>query len=301
LGAAESRTVDITVLERAISKTTSVNSGHFRSEGALDVSAGMGMSPGAPGQTTTEDPADQKREASADRAFAKKHQHPGPLDGGLLGAFDRAKDLGRVDFGALGIEVLVADGDHYYAKRKDPKQGEKPWLELLPQQYKGLIAMSSSTVDPVNPMGMLQDVSFVGDTASIVSSEKLDGTPTVRYRAHMNLSALLKARRDSKASPDVTFLKITSPDADDVPVDLWVDQKGRVVRIWYVASYDETMTYRVRLDPDPNEEQTSTSHSNAMFDLSVSHLDEPVTIEVPSPGQTSPPRKLDADASPSSS
>ena len=122
------------------------------------------------------------------------------------------------------------------------------------------------------------------------------GVPVVMYRANFDLNVLNKATRGSGGLPaGTTVVAGTSAAAADVPVDVWVDAEGRVRRIWFVASYDQSDTLSYRSSPGHTQTTVSISHNDIEKDLWLTHLGEPVVITVPS--AIVPPKGTDTSGS----
>lgn len=260
--------VSTDVLVRAIAATKSVTSGHFTVGGEL-------------GADSTDDAQDPEE-------FMKKHHAPDPPGSGFKGAFDRAHDLGRVDLGALGLKSLIVDGDHAYVELPAPESNGVAWQELSNERFLGMERLFLLGLVPNDPVRSLQDVSFVGSDATFVGPDELNGAPVEHFEAHMNLSRMDAAVSARNTSYPFETLRRVSPEADDVPVHLWIDEAGRVVRIWFAASYDLTETLREKSKPDAKP-QTVTSHTAIAFDLTFAQLDEPVSIDLPPADQIAPP------------
>ena len=187
------------------------------------------------------------------------------------------------------MKTILVENGKYYVELQKPLDKAKPWQEMTSDTYKSVSNLFIGNIDLTDPMDILQYVTFVGSTASVVGSAQLGGTAVLQYEAHMDLNAMHAARRKPNSTPDITVLKTESPQGDDIPVDLWVDEAGRVRRIWFTASYDVKMTYRDGADTNHAKPHTSTSHSDVAFDLSLTHFDEPVSITVPPADQVAPP------------
>ena len=278
--APKGETASIKVLEKAIAETQLLTTGHFNFGGEVESESGSGSAAESEPETTVVDD------------FMDRYGTPGaPGKGSTNGVFDRVHKRARVDLGKLaeqllGIASIVVDGDDAYVGAVVPTDVAPRWWESSLEKMRSDTRLVLGGVNPADPMDLLQDVKFVGATATVVGSGQLDGSPVVQYEARMNLNALDDAQPSQDST--VTIVKRESPAADDVPVNLWIDEKGRVLRFWYAASYDVTTTFRMTRQPDMAP-QTSTGHTSVMFDLSVSKLGEPVSIDVPSRDQVAPP------------
>lgn len=268
--APRSDTVSTAVLEEAIAKTKSLTTGHFTVGG--EFSGGFGP------------------ESEEDKKFMQEHAKPGSPDDGVKGVFDRAHARARVDLGGglLEMKSLVVEGGHYYVELQKPPNPSAPWAEVPAKSIKGLDATLLASVDPADPMSILQHLEFVGSTAKVLEAEKLDGTPVVRYEAHIDLNVLINALQVQDPSSGLPDLHSDSAGARNVPVDLWLDKAGRVVRVWYAASYATKGSSRETSPSGQVTTGTVQGHNAVAFDLSVTHLEEPVSITVPAPGEVAP-------------
>ena len=88
--------------------------------------------------------------------------------------------------------------------------------------------------------------------------------------------------------PGFTIVRGRSAAAAHVPIDVWLDAEGRVRRVWFVASYDQSDTLTHQTSPGHTQSTVSTTHTDIEKDLSLTHLGEPVRIEVPSPAEVTP-------------
>lgn len=281
-------TVSIKVLEEAITKTKSVTTGHFSTvtDAEFALGAGLGFSCTSGEKSCVPETSSEPTTTVADD-WMQKHHPPVTPGKTATGAFDRTHDRASLDIEFLVMDSVVMDGEHAYVHMTKGPPKSAPWVEMSTDELKKTTKLLLGSVNPTDPMDVLQDVKFVEPTATVVGSDRLEGTPVVHYKTFMNLSAFNAARRAPDLSSSFTDEKIESPGADAVPVELWIDKSGLVRRIWYAASFDSSMTYRQKSQPDAPL-QTSTSHNDIAFDLSLTHPDEPVKITVPKPSQVSP-------------
>jgi len=259
--------VSITVLMNAIAATQSTPSGRF---------------------VVAEDFSGSSDPGPTDDQFMKDHSKPGPL-ASPNGQFDHEHGLASVDIHSLGIQKLIVEGGHYYALEPGSPRTPTPWRELPAKSVRALKAVLFAGADPADPMAILRNLKLKGPSATVLGTSEIAGTPVVQYQGHTDLNVWNAATRLPNSSAGTAITYGTSPEATDVPVDLWIDGAGRVRRVWFAASFNQpsTLTYH----PTPGQTQTTNSngHLDLEFDLSLTHLGEPVSITPPAPNQVAPP------------
>jgi hypothetical protein len=255
-------TASVAVLTRAIATTQSVPSGHFTVNSAFY---------GGTEPDSTDD-------------FMNAHAQPGAIEG-TTGVFEHAHHRASVTTDAFGLKGLVVDGTHAYAKVETPTKTTQ-WHEIPAHSVTSGLRLVLAGVDPTDPAAMLRRLALVGTKAKVIATDDVAGTPTVEYQAHADLN-VWNAANPSSLPAGMTIVRGRGS-ATNVRVDLWVDAAGRVRRLWFVASYhqSDTLTYNER--PGQTKTTVSTSYSEVMFDLALTHLGEPVVIKDPSPDEVTP-------------
>jgi hypothetical protein len=190
---------------------------------------------------------------------ADKADHPRPAPAGAAGAIRAAYDKtaamksakvdltvkttgqnastttgsGEVDFvkqavdltlqGGLldGVEVKLTDGTAY---AKVPQMARsiigngKPWVKVSVASVFGKNGNGGSAAD--NPADVLKELNAVSDDVQKVGTEKIRGTQTTHYRAHLDPAKA--ATQNGGAAP--SWLT----DVKNATVDVWLDDKGAV-------------------------------------------------------------------------
>lgn len=158
------------------------------------------------------------------------------LDGRVALDGSRADLTASLPSGALGgtaasVHEIVVDGTAYVQV-----QGIDP----LPAVWVKADLGSDATASADNPLARLATSAGVEDllaalrqvgTVEKVARQDVGGVPTTKYHATLDASSFLK---DLPALPGADLGAITS--AASVPVDLWVDDQGRLVQLEATAS-----------------------------------------------------------------
>lgn len=140
-------------------------------------------------------------------------------------------DLGEATAqSGMGSMEMINDGTIVYMKLSNAEQLglPTPWLKMDLEQMEGMQGMGELQQlnnDPAKSMEMLRGVS--GDVEE-VGTEEIRGEPTTHYRATMDLEKAAEQAPD-EARATIRY-QIDQLGTSTVPVDVWIDEEGRLRR-----------------------------------------------------------------------
>jgi hypothetical protein len=150
---------------------------------------------------------------------------------------ERVTGIGSIDFVArkaeahfdllgLGVDSIV-DGTTAYAK--SPLLGDSTWYRLNPgkgdgQGIGGLATVWANMIDPSQLFATLKDSS---DSMTEVGHDQVRGSDTIHYHREIDL----QKRAQAAGATAEALNAIKESGVSTVPLDVWIDDQGLVVRI----------------------------------------------------------------------
>ncbi len=219
---------------------------------------------------------------------------PERVDIGMSGAFDLEGQRGRLvlDYGNL-VEALGPDSAQVGAFLPDrlifeptavylrmPRlaevvQGSKKWIKLDVQQLaadQGLQITGVDQLGQADPTQLLALLESLEGAIEDLGADDVRGQPATHYRATINMAKLAAtAPADQQALLEGQLDQLSQLGLDSLPVEVWVDGEGRVVRM--------AATIAV---PD-----TGTGGGTIAFDVELFDFGAPVKIKTPAPKHVS--------------
>jgi hypothetical protein len=173
------------------------------------------------------------------------------LSGGRVTALDFSETVP----GGGQIRVLQADGQTYVQLPADLQQSGKPWLLVTAESSNPVVAQLAASLQSVADSAQLDQFAAFTAAASDVTrqgTEQVDGAPATHWSLTVDVTKL----------PDTLAAKKTLVQAGvtSLPVDLWVDEKGRPVKV---------------------SEQITVQGTQASTVLTLGDFDAPVDVQAP--------------------
>ncbi|HUR76308.1 MAG TPA: LppX_LprAFG lipoprotein [Acidimicrobiales bacterium] len=218
----------------------------FRRAGiAMALVLALGACSGGGGGDIAKDPAAALRAASRRTSQAKSVKMNVAIGSATAklatgsGAFDFGEKLGRFKLATtLGVSFdLVLTADKLYLKNPRAGAGEKPWMSVTEETAAGspLLGFLSQLRSQVDPRDALKNLGTSVKDVKKVGSEKIRGEDTTHLHGQVELSdeAIAKAPvaiQESMREAQTRFGE------QGYPVDVWLDDDGRVRRFEYAMS-----------------------------------------------------------------
>ena len=219
---------------------------------------------------------------------------PERVDVDLMGEFDLARQRGRflIEYGTL-IEALGPSSAQVSAFLPDrlifdetavylrmPRLVEvapaaKRWVKLDVQSLEaqpGLDLSGADQLGQANPTQLLSLLESLEGSIENLGPDEVRGLPATHYRVTINMSKLAStAPAEQQALLEGQLEKFAQLGLDAVPVDVWIDDEGRVV----------AMSSTIAI-PD-----TGTGASTIAFSVELYDFGAPVEIKTPAPKRVS--------------
>jgi hypothetical protein len=172
------------------------------------------------------------------------------LSNGRAEAFDVTETIPSVG----DIRVLMADGQTYVQLPAGINPSDKPWLLISTESSNPIVAQLATSLQSVTSSSSLDQYTAFTEAATVklVGSERVDGVDATHYRLTVDVT---KLPNDTPGRSDILSAGLVT-----LPVDLWVDAKGRPVKV------SEELTVQ-------NQKITTL--------VTLSSFDEDVTITAP--------------------
>ena len=167
------------------------------------------------------------------------------------GSFDFDKALGgmRVKLAEQETNVVIA-GDTIYGKLPGILgQGPKPWLAFNATNGNSLLGGLDQLVKLADPRQELSRLGLASDMKK-VGTEKIRGVDTVHFQGIVDLSDAALAKLPAAVRTEARELR-EEFGLQSYPIDLWLDNAGRVRRLQSALSGkegDQPVTVKTRID-----------------------------------------------------
>ena len=179
------------------------------------------------------------------------------LSGGKLKAMDLSEQIGT----AGTIRIVIVDGKTYAQLPQSAGTTAKPWVLVTTDSTNPVVASMASTLQSVQQSASVDQYSAFAQAAVGVvpqGAEKVGEASTTHYSLTVDVSKMpdTVTGRQALISAGITTL----------PIELWVDGKGRPVKM---------------------TEQLSVQGQSVSTVVTLSRFDEPVTVTAPPADQVS--------------
>lgn len=209
------------------------------------------------------------------------------------GSFDLKQQRGRLVFDHAGLiealgsdaeqvspflpDVMIFDGQTVYLRMPDLSRlvsDAKPWVRAdsdeLDQQS-GLGVAGIDQLGQADPTQLVTLIGALGGPIDDLGVERVRGQNATHYRASVDLSKLASpVPEDQRQTLDSQLEELRAYGLNSVPIDVWVDEDGRVVRM--------RSTFAV---PDG-----AGGGERVSWDVTFYDFDAPVTIKTPAKRRT---------------
>jgi hypothetical protein len=179
------------------------------------------------------------------------------LANGKVTAMDITEEIGSVG----SLRMIIIDGKVYVQLPSSLNQSGKPWQLASANSSNPVLKQLSSTITSIQSSASVGSTTVFAKAASSVSpkkSENVDGVAADHYSVVVDVNNL------PDSYPGKTTL--VSAGLTKLPVELWIDGKGRPVQV---------------------TEKLSVSGQEATTKVAISKYNEPVTISAPPAAQVS--------------
>ena len=178
------------------------------------------------------------------------------LKDGKADAFDLTETIPSVG----DIRVLMVDGKTYVQLPAGINPGDKPWLLISTESSNPVVQQLATSLQSVTSSSSLDQYTAFTQAATVrlVGSEPVDGVPATHYALSVDVT---KLPNDTPGRSDLLSAGLVT-----LPVDLWVDAKGRPVKV---------------------SEELTVQDQKVTTLVTLSKFDEPVSITAPPADQVS--------------
>jgi hypothetical protein len=143
------------------------------------------------------------------------------LSHGRADAFDLTETIPTVG----DIRVLMVDGQTYVQLPAGINPSDKPWLLISTQSSNPIVQQLATSLQSVTSSSSLDQYTAFTQAATVklVGSEQVDGVAATHYALSVDVT---KLPNDTPGRSDILSAGLVT-----LPVDLWVDAKGRPVKV----------------------------------------------------------------------
>jgi hypothetical protein len=176
------------------------------------------------------------------------------LSQGRADAFDLTETIPGIG----DIRVLMVDEQTYVQLPAGLNPSAKPWLLISTDSANPVVQQLATSLQSVTSSSSLDQYTAFTEAATVklVGTEQVDGVPATHYALTVDVTRL---PNDTPGRSDLLTAGLVK-----LPVDLWVDEKGRPVKV------SEELTVQ-------NQKVTTL--------VTLGDFDEKVTITAPPPDQ----------------
>jgi hypothetical protein len=151
----------------------------------------------------------------------------------IKGAGDETLENGRAESfdltetipGLGDIRVLQVDGKTYVQLPSGLNPGDKPWLLISTESSNPVVQQLATSLQSVTSSSSLDQYTAFTQAATVkpLGSEQVDGVAATHYALSVDVT---KLPNDTPGRSDLLTAGLVT-----LPVDLWVDAKGRPVKV----------------------------------------------------------------------
>jgi hypothetical protein len=201
---------------------------------------------------------------------------------------------GQADLSSSGCALTVLDagvavrellaGSNLYVELPAAARGAnggKPWaeVELRSGRAQGPGVALGSPLTEVDPMPVLAQLRFRPRRVTVVGQATVGGRPVTEYRLTYPMEVLGRTEPDGTTPGGVLGLiaEVAGPRPQSLPVDVWVDSRGRVVEL------EAGATLKMEL-PSPTPAQAALANqlpTTLTVRLELGRFGQPVDIDLP--------------------
>jgi hypothetical protein len=159
---------------------------------------------------------------------------------------------------------MIIVGGKVYVDRSGSTS--KPWVVATPDSSDPVVAqLAQNVADTLGQTGMHQYIVMVASAKQlkVIGPDKVDGVPATHYG--LTIDTRTAAAKLPKSQGQQMQAAIDAG-VDSIPMELWVDGKGRSIKL---------------------TDKVSAQGSTASVELLLSHFDEKVSISAPPPDKVS--------------
>ena len=161
------------------------------------------------------------------------------------------------------LHMIIVGGKVYVDRSGN---GDKPWVLATPDSSDPVVAqLAQNVAGTLGQTGMHQYVIMVSSARelNVVGADNVDGVPCAHYRLTIDIR---KAAEKLPKSQGAQMQQAINAGVDSIPMELWVDAKGRSVKLVDTVTVQST---------------------TAAIELRLSNFDENISISPPPPGKVS--------------
>jgi hypothetical protein len=176
------------------------------------------------------------------------------LDAGRLRSLDLSEDVP----GAGRLRVVVVGGETYVRLPEQLRTAGGPWVRVTPDSSDPVVRQLASSLSSVADSGSLDQYTAFTEAATITGRrpDQVDGETVTHYTLDVDVTRLpgdLPGRQELMTAGLITL-----------PVDLWVDSRGRPVKV---------------------SEKFTVQGQRVESTVTIGDFDEPVTVTAPAADQ----------------